>query len=61
MLQELSNPESERINPDLIVELVKYICENSSSGAILIFMSGMDDINAVTRKMGQAEFFSPGV
>ncbi|XP_065216695.1 ATP-dependent DNA/RNA helicase DHX36-like isoform X2 [Planococcus citri] len=59
VLKELSNPESERINPDLIVELVKVICEQKKDGAILIFMSGMDDINSVSKKITNADFFSP--
>lgn len=60
VLEGLSNPESEKINADLIVELLKHVCQSSNPGAVLVFMSGMDDINSVIKKMNNHEFFSPG-
>ncbi len=58
VLEGLSSPESEKVNPDLIVELVKYICTDPSPGAILIFVPGWEDINSISRRFNENDYFS---
>lgn len=53
----MSNPDSEKINPDLIIQLLKYICLNQPAGAILIFVPGWEDINSIIRKINESENF----
>ncbi|XP_044758154.1 ATP-dependent DNA/RNA helicase DHX36-like isoform X2 [Coccinella septempunctata] len=43
--RELLKPHSEEINLDLIHQLTMHICRNEGPGAILIFVTGYDDIN----------------
>ena len=60
VIEGLSNPESEKINPDLIITLIKHICTSQKPGAILIFVPGWEDISAILRKTNeQNNFFNP--
>lgn len=45
------NPDSEKVNADLIASLVGYICQHKGPGAILIFVPGWEDITATTKKL----------
>lgn len=49
VLNWLENPFSEDFDYDLLVELVNYICNNKEDGAILVFLSGWDQISKLTR------------
>lgn len=57
VIEGLKNPESERINADLIIALIKHICQTSGSGAILVFVPGWEEINAILRKMNEESSF----
>jgi ATP-dependent RNA helicase DHX36 len=59
VIEGLSNPESEKINADLIIALIKHICVSQGDGAILVFVPGWEDISAILRKINeQHEFFN---
>jgi len=45
----LENPMSEDIDYELISELISYICNNKDDGAILVFLSGWDQISKLTK------------
>lgn len=48
ILNWLENPMSEDIDYELISELINYICNNKDDGAILVFLSGWDQISKLT-------------
>ncbi|KAE9533247.1 hypothetical protein AGLY_009288 [Aphis glycines] len=49
LLNWLENPMSEDTDYELIVELIYYICNNKDYGAILVFLSGWDQISKLTK------------
>lgn len=55
VLEGLSDPNSEKINADLIVELIRYISLNLGPGAILVFVPGWEDINSIVRKINESD------
>ncbi|VVC42551.1 Hypothetical protein CINCED_3A018746 [Cinara cedri] len=48
ILNWLETPMSEEIDYELILELINYICNNKDDGAILVFLSGWDQISKLT-------------
>ncbi|XP_003486528.1 ATP-dependent DNA/RNA helicase DHX36 isoform X1 [Bombus impatiens] len=44
VIEQLRNPNSEKLSLDLIEQLVRYICKTNDPGAILVFLPGMMDI-----------------
>lgn len=48
LLNWLENPMSEETDYELILELIHYICNNKDEGAILVFLSGWDQISKMT-------------
>jgi len=48
-LNWLENPMSEDTDYELILELIYYICNNKDDGAILVFLSGWDQISKLTK------------
>lgn len=58
VLEGLLNPDSEKINSDLIVELLRHISK-LKTGAVLIFVPGWEDINSVMKKMNDTGCFPP--
>lgn len=51
------NPDSEKVNADLIVSLIQYICVHEGPGAILIFVPGWEDISATMKKLNDGSKF----
>jgi len=49
VLNWLENPSSEDTDYELISELINYICNNKDDGAILVFLSGWDQISKLTK------------
>lgn len=49
ILNWLENPMSEDTDYELILELIYYICNNKDDGAILVFLSGWDQISKLTK------------
>ncbi|XP_050431299.1 ATP-dependent DNA/RNA helicase DHX36 isoform X2 [Adelges cooleyi] len=49
ILNWLETPMSEDTDYELIGELINYICNNKEDGAILVFLSGWDQISKLTR------------
>jgi len=49
ILNWLENPISEDTDYELILELIYYICNNKDDGAILVFLSGWDQISKMTK------------
>jgi ATP-dependent RNA helicase DHX36 len=49
ILNLLENPTSEDTDYELILELINYICNNKDDGAILVFLSGWDQISKMTK------------
>lgn len=49
ILNWLENPMSEDIDYEFIVELIFYICNYKEDGAILVFLSGWDQISKLTK------------
>ncbi|XP_064639022.1 ATP-dependent DNA/RNA helicase DHX36-like isoform X2 [Lineus longissimus] len=45
------------IDMDLVATLVRHISTNKPAGAILVFMPGMEEINALSDKLSQQELF----
>lgn len=48
LLNWLENPSSEETDYELIFEVINYICNNKDEGAILVFLSGWDQISKLT-------------
>lgn len=49
LLNWLESPNSEDTDYELISELIHYICNNKEDGAILVFLSGWDQISKLTK------------
>lgn len=49
VLNLLENPASEDANNELIFQLIDYICDNEKEGAILVFLSGLDEITKMIK------------
>lgn len=49
ILNWLETPTSEDTDYELISELINYICNNNDDGAILVFLSGWDQISKLTK------------
>lgn len=49
ILNLLENPSSEDTDYELILELINYICNTKDDGAILVFLSGWDQISKMTK------------
>lgn len=49
ILNWLENPMSEDTDYELILEIIYYICNNKDDGAILVFLSGWDQISKLTK------------
>lgn len=45
----MENPISEDTDYEMILELIYYICNNKDDGAILVFLSGWDQISKMTK------------
>lgn len=56
ILSWLENPVSEDVDYDLISELINYICNNKDDGAILVFLSGWDQISKLTKLLKDRGF-----
>lgn len=56
ILSWLENPVSEDVDYDLIAELINYICNNKDDGAILVFLSGWDQISKLTKLLKDRGF-----
>lgn len=57
VLNELAKPESEEIDLELILSLIRYICANEREGAILVFLPGWDKISGLHKMMLEQRFF----
>ncbi|RLU19759.1 hypothetical protein DMN91_008317 [Ooceraea biroi] len=51
IIDQIQNPDSEKLSLDLIEKLVRYICNTKGPGAILIFLPGMMDISKLNRML----------
>ena len=56
----LLNPASERLNMDLIMELISYIVINKPPGAILVFLTGWGTIKLLSTLMEKSDKFPKG-
>ncbi|XP_027836248.2 ATP-dependent DNA/RNA helicase DHX36-like [Aphis gossypii] len=56
VLNWLENPSSEDTDYELISELINYICNNKDDGAILVFLSGWDQISKLTKLLKDKGF-----
>lgn len=54
----LSTVDPELIDEVLIEQLLRKICIDSQDGAILVFLSGWDDINRIRGRLHASPFFS---
>ena len=57
VIAELKKPESEEIDLELILSLIKYICRNEREGAILVFLPGWDKIVGLHKLMLDHSYF----
>ena len=62
MLRSLSTPESEQFDPALYVAVVRHIClrEEPQEGAILVFLSGWDEIGKVHKALKEDPLVGDG-
>ncbi|XP_017885738.1 ATP-dependent RNA helicase DHX36 isoform X2 [Ceratina calcarata] len=51
VIDQLRNPNSEKMSLELIEQLIMYICKTKDAGAILVFLPGMMDIIKLRRIM----------
>ena len=58
VLKSLRMRESEDSPEDLIVELISHICRNERGGAILVFLSGWEQISKLHKTLEADRFFS---
>jgi ATP-dependent RNA helicase DHX36 len=57
---QLRNPECENINLKLILELLIDICQKEKDkGAILIFLTGFQDISSLSKMISDSGYFPP--
>lgn len=54
VINHLYEPESENINLELILELIKYIDQTQGEGAILVFLPGWDKISTLNKLLREA-------
>ena len=57
VIQSLSIVDESVINYELLAELLEHICLNKDDGAILVFLSGMMEIQNAIDEMRRKEFF----
>jgi HrpA-like RNA helicase len=57
VIQSLSIVDETVINYELLAELLEHICLNKDDGAILVFLSGMMEIQNAIDEMRRKEFF----
>lgn len=58
VLSQLANPDSENLNLELILELLKYICRTADGkGAILVFLTGFLEISNLIQLMENSGSF----
>jgi len=57
VLEVLKNPESEKINLDLIEALIFNISENEAPGAILVFLTGYDLISKLHTQLKKSRHY----
>ena len=62
MLRSLSMPESEQFEPDLFAAVVRHVClrEQPREGAILVFLSGWDEIGKVHKALKEDPVIGDG-
>ena len=58
VIEQLKDPESEKMNMDLIAAVIQHICINEPEGAILVFVPGLAQIQDVHRILTSNSFFS---
>lgn len=58
VIEQLKDPECEKMNMDLIAEVVRHICMNEPEGAILVFVPGLAQIQDVHKILTSNSFFS---
>lgn len=56
--EQLKQPESEKMNVDLIAAVIQHICVNEPEGAILVFVPGLTQIQDVHKILTTSSFFS---
>ena len=60
VIDSLLLPESEDINLDCVMELIRYICTHQPPGAVLVFLPGWNRISTLYKLMTEHNFFTPG-
>ncbi|XP_043228937.1 ATP-dependent DNA/RNA helicase DHX36-like, partial [Amphibalanus amphitrite] len=62
VLRSLSVPESEQFDPDLFVATVRHVClrEQPQEGAVLVFLSGWDEIGKVHKAIKEDPVLGDG-
>lgn len=55
-LSWLESPKSEQTDYELILELIRYISNHKGDGAILVFLSGWNQISKMTKILKEKGF-----
>ncbi|KAK0172162.1 hypothetical protein PV328_005512 [Microctonus aethiopoides] len=59
VINELRNPNSEKLSLELIQQLLEYICECKDPGAVLVFLPGLMDISNLSKNLLSSGRFPP--